>query len=101
MSAPPLRPGPADGRAIAMAVNRLRQGALDVTGTLELVADGVETELLDPRISGLGLVLLMAETDEAARALSRLHVRIEGPGRAVLVQPEPAPGRRFRYAVLG
>ncbi|MCW5730424.1 MAG: hypothetical protein KIT20_06690 [Alphaproteobacteria bacterium] len=101
MSAPPLRPGPADGRAIAHAVNRLRQGGLDVIGSVELAADRTETELRDSRISGLGLVLLMAETEAAAQSLSRLHVRIEGRGRAVIVHPEPAAGRCFRYAVLG
>ena len=101
MSVPRLKTDRIGPREISLTVNRMLQGGLNNTGRVELSASATTTDLLDSRIGGASLVLLMPETAAGAAALAQLYVTNLQAGRAQLVHPQPAAGRRFRYAVFG
>ncbi|MDI9409738.1 MAG: hypothetical protein QM523_10920 [Candidatus Pacebacteria bacterium] len=89
-------------RKLAMAVNLLSSGKMNVTKDLSLRVNATETSLSDSRISSQSILILTPMSAAAAADMASIYIASQKQGLAVIRHPSRASAQRnFRVAILG
>lgn len=89
-------------RKLAYAVNSLREGKINATGSVTLSAGTTTTVLSDANINPSSCIPLSPLTANAAAAIGTTYFSAQGSETATITHANNAQtDRTFRYAVLG
>jgi hypothetical protein len=90
-------------RNLAVAINNLQQGQLNVSGTITLISNVATTTLTDARISAINWIGLMPTTADAATAyVAGIYFGSQNIGSVVLHHASSAnTDQTFRYVIIG
>jgi len=89
-------------RELAVVVNNLLAGKMNVVGSLTITANAASTTLTDSRIGTSSVVLLMPTSANGAAALASTYFSGFGNGSCTVNHANNAQtDRTFNYAVIG
>lgn len=89
-------------RLISNAVNSLRDGKINATGSVTLTGSASSTVVLDARVGADSTILLMPKTLNAAGAIATTFIATVGKQTFTITHASNSQNdRKYRYAILG